>query len=178
MLFSAGMAINSLHFAFLNTTTVDNLSIGSRTHHFAVYAPELSASTAGYGTTPKFTTITYPLGQASADPAYRRTFAILVTPVGDNPYRLPSLWDNFRTVMGCYWYDWFLPIKHSPCNSHNVHHLGDDDGNGAFSSMYEINPAFQLVMEEAGLELLRRKQKRRRRSYSSNAGDRGSRHDT
>lgn len=48
-----------------------------------------------------------------------RTFAILetLTP-GDNPWDLGSALLNWETVMGEHFFDWFLPMKRSPCCNH------------------------------------------------------------
>lgn len=139
MLFSAGMSINTLHFAFLNTTTVDNLALGTRTQHFAVYSPNLASITGGYNNTPGFGTITYPLPATPCEPSARRTFAIVQTPVGTNAYRLPSMWANFRTVMGDHWYDWLLPVRSSPCCSHRKN--GEKGG-----SMYVLGPVLERMI--------------------------------
>ena len=150
MLFSAGMAINSLHFACINSTTVDNLALSSRAQHFAVYSSKLSGNNGGYDTTPQFGTVTYPLPSNHAPPTPRRTFAILASPAGANAYRLSSLWTNLGTVMGYSPSDWFLPLKRSPCCMHGPLQQ-DDIESGSRSSMYVLGPAFDQMKLSAGL---------------------------
>lgn len=55
--------------------------------------------------------------QASRDLGATRTFAILTTNDGDNPWDLGSYIANFKTVMGNSVMDWFLPTT-SPCSIH------------------------------------------------------------
>jgi palmitoyltransferase len=52
------------------------------------------------------------------DQQAKRTFAILTTNPGDNPWDLESRLLNFKTVMGTKAWDWFLPIRESPCCNH------------------------------------------------------------
>ncbi|TAQ83197.1 hypothetical protein B7494_g8480 [Chlorociboria aeruginascens] len=47
-----------------------------------------------------------------------RTFTVLRTDPGVNPWDLGSRLLNFKTVMGNNIVDWFLPIKRSPCCNH------------------------------------------------------------
>lgn len=44
--------------------------------------------------------------------------------------------------MGEHWYDWFLPIKHSPCSKH--------DG---LASEFELGPVVDQMRQQAGIAL-------------------------
>ncbi|KAL8998109.1 MAG: hypothetical protein Q9169_002802 [Polycauliona sp. 2 TL-2023] len=109
-LFLLGMSGSSLQFVFLNTTTIENLSRHTKVWQLAVLMPPMPAQ--NYNP-PPYRTITY--GQ---DPNNTRTFAILHSKPGENPWDL-GYFRNFKSVMGEHWYDWFLPIKPSPCAKHD-----------------------------------------------------------
>jgi hypothetical protein len=48
-----------------------------------------------------------------------RTFAILkMLELGDNPWDLGTRIANWETVMGISVWDWFLPVRRSPCCNH------------------------------------------------------------
>lgn len=47
-----------------------------------------------------------------------RTFAILSTEAGDNPWSLGSPLLNMEALMGTNLFDWLLPIQRSPCCNH------------------------------------------------------------
>lgn len=89
-----------------------------------------------------------------------RTFAILpMLDQGDNPWDLGSLLLNWETVMGNNVVDWFLPIRRSPCCSHE-----DAD------SQFRVGPWVDLLKSSVGfvvprpeVPVLRRKRRRRRR---------------
>ena len=91
-------------------------------------------------------TVTYPLaGMLPTDrpplPApTSRTFAILETPPGLNPWDLGSSSWNLAAVLGYRWYDWFLPFRHSPCCDHQSR-----------VSFYAMGPQFVDFLEEVGL---------------------------
>jgi len=189
--FTFSMAYHSLYAAYLNSTTVDNLSRLTKVYHFAVLIPEnaslLTPPRAAIDDSddeqfpahptsmpraepvyrPPYRTITYPRTQSggvtftSHEPV--RTFAILATPAGTNPYLLPTASENFKTVMGERWIDWLLPIRHSPCW---------DDGHGYASGerkdedaemggrqrriMYKMGPVVDDMIARGGLPPLRR----------------------
>jgi palmitoyltransferase len=131
-LFCLGMSCSSLHFAFTNLTTVENLSKKTKSHLLAVQLP------AGYKMPDDgqpHPTITYPLegptphetinGTSGGNPTNsekrdalaRKTFAILQLAPGLNPWDLG--WKkNFTSVMGHKPWDWLLPIKRSPLTVH------------------------------------------------------------
>ncbi|TGJ80303.1 hypothetical protein E0Z10_g8462 [Xylaria hypoxylon] len=57
------------------------------------------------------------LPASSRDDLAKRTFAILETGPGENPWDLGP-WRNWQSVMGTNPVDWVLPIRHSPCADH------------------------------------------------------------
>ena len=89
-------------------------------------------------------TITYPLQLPTDRPPLPapefRTFAILETLPGMQPWDLgrPSL--NFRAVFGRHPHDWLLPIRRSPCCDHS-----------SLVSQYPLGPDFADLLVEAGL---------------------------
>ena len=89
-------------------------------------------------------TITYPLYLPTDRPPLPapqpRTFAILETLPGMNPWDLGSRWMNFKAVMGNQLHDWLLPVRHSPCCDHT-----------STVSQYPLGPDFQELLIEAGL---------------------------
>ncbi|KAL9595319.1 MAG: hypothetical protein Q9219_006515 [cf. Caloplaca sp. 3 TL-2023] len=115
------MSGSSLQFVFQNTTTIENLSRRTKVWQLAVHMPNPPQSS----DPPPFRVVTY--GQPSPDthdptssdrPSNLRTFAILHSRPGENPFDL-GYFRNFKSVMGDRWYDWLLPIKHSPCTGHD-----------------------------------------------------------
>lgn len=44
--------------------------------------------------------------------------------------------------MGEHWYDWFLPIRHSPCSRHD-----------SLESQFELGPVVDKMRQEAGIAL-------------------------
>ena len=73
--------------------------------------------------------------------------------------------------MGEHWYDWFLPIRYSPCSRH-------DSG----ESQFELGPVVDRMRQEAGIALPhgegekphRSRRKRGGRRRETEAGDDGS----
>ena len=137
VIFTLGMTLSSGKLIFDNITSVDVLN-KNRQYHLAVRVPLDSPSTTEYWT------ITYPLlrpasltqgadGQplAPRDARARRTFAILRTQPGVNPWDLGA-WRNFKSVMGNSVLEWLLPIRHSPCCNHE-----------SAESEYEFGPVIQ-----------------------------------
>lgn len=162
------MTGSSLQFAIQNTTTIENLSRKTIVWTFALYMPRYPEKTPGYRT------ISYSAGATSEGPNAHtdhpshevRTFAILYTKPGENPFDLGP-YKNFMSVMGDHWYDWLLPIRYSPCCDH-------DRQEGQFA----MGPVVQRMRREAGIELpeevddekpqRRRRHRRRRRRHSHN----------
>jgi palmitoyltransferase len=139
-LFTALMTMTSWNYIFTNSTNVDMLGAKSKVYQLAVRVPR------GSQATDKYHTVTYPLsntgervengavtasqvhpGVAAGAPAQSppgrdalaaRTFAILKTEPGENPWDL-GLWQNWQYIMGENVLDWFLPIRRSPCVNHD-----------------------------------------------------------
>ena len=152
-LFTFGMVMTCVRFLVENITNVDMVK-KRQVYTLAVRIPHNTAPS------PKYRTITYPLpnepappmayglnGQAdgTGDPVSTRdhqatkTFAILSTEPGENPWDL-GYWRNFKTVMGGNIVEWLLPIKHSPCCNH------DDP-----RSMYELGPLITTLKRRYGI---------------------------
>ena len=148
------MSLSSLQFVLLNTTSVENLSRKVKIWTLAVYIPRNVQLPAHK----PFQTITYPLTPstqgASVDPP--RTFAILHSKVGENPFDLGP-WGNFKDIMGTNVLDWLFPLRYSPCCDH-------EHGESAFA----LGPVVQRMREEAGIAVPRgEKEKKRRRQRHS-----------
>ena len=165
------MTGSSLQFAIVNTTTIENLSRKTIVWTLALYMHKLPEATPG------FRTISYSAGLTSEEsnthtdhPSREvRTFAILYTKPGENPFDLGP-YRNFVSVFGDYWYDWILPIRYSPCCNH-------DRQEGEFA----MGPVVQRMRREAGIEFPeevdekshRRRRHRRRRRHSHSTGIKG-----
>ncbi|KAI2637658.1 zf-DHHC-domain-containing protein [Hypomontagnella submonticulosa] len=142
-LFTFLMTMTSMRYIFENMTNVDMLGSRSKVYQLAVRVPR------GTKSTDRFTTVTYPLprpaesnngwsnGSAqrgvvesnssitqtqspSRDDLATRTFAILKTEPGENPWD-EGYWRNWQTVMGTNPLDWILPFRRSPCVNHESH---------------------------------------------------------
>ncbi|KAI8950414.1 DHHC palmitoyltransferase-domain-containing protein [Xylaria longipes] len=140
-LFSFLMTVTSARYIFLNMTNVDILAFHQKVYHLAVRVPRGTRSD-------RFGVVVYPLTKpqtgssdrktgvsslglkdqdarkqagdltaTSRDDLATRTFAILETNPGENPWDLGP-WRNWQSVMGSNPLDWLLPIRHSPCTSH------------------------------------------------------------
>ncbi|KAL9025966.1 MAG: hypothetical protein Q9196_005296, partial [Gyalolechia fulgens] len=136
------MSGSSLQFVFQNTTTIENLSRRTKVWQMAIYMPSPPQGT----NPPPFRTVTF--GQPPPDsqdpaqtvqPSNPRTFAILHSRPGENPWDL-GYFRNFKSVMGDHWYDWILPIKHSPCARHDV-----------VDCEFETGPVVERMKREAGI---------------------------
>lgn len=144
-------------------TNVDALSSRSKVYQLAVHVPRGTVST------DKFSVVTYPLpkldeqlngrsngvvengngasgagiesgvGSATRDDLATRTFAILKTEPGENPWNV-GVWRNWQTVMGTNIFDWFLPVQRSPCATHESH-----------ESFYPMGHALADVLARYGL---------------------------
>ncbi|PNS19059.1 hypothetical protein CAC42_1795 [Sphaceloma murrayae] len=164
LLFTGGLAGKSVQDLCMGLTTVDAIDYAKRTVFVAVKLkrgqkpPAMAEGRPGDGKrqrnidVPWQGTIAYPFytkGHQGERP--RETFAILCTPPGLNPWNLGA-GGNWKSVMGERWYDWFLPIKMSPCCNHEN-----------LESMYPLGPAFQELLIDAGIEEAPREEARRRR---------------
>ena len=129
-LFTLGMSLTSGKYVFENITNIDALRHGY-VYHIAVRLPRNAT-----GSMFDYPTVTYPLpiiddsdsgvnvvvangnGSSARDRRAKRTFAILKTQPGENPFDLGP-WNNWKSVMGNSVWEWMLPIKHSPCCRHD-----------------------------------------------------------
>ena len=124
------MFLNSFNLALRNLTTIESLDKRYRTYFLAI---SISVDTLRRAEQSQIHTVTYPFlprdsagnGSARREKTSRailhepRTFAIVETKPGDNPWDL-GFSANVRSVMGDSWYDWLLPLKYSPsCDHHN-----------------------------------------------------------
>ena len=140
------MTSTTTQFILRNTTTIDNLSAASKVYQIAIFDPHTRtsvsrdsayASTTTERSTPTLDRPSSQMPQSNvtvkrltfpdSDPALanlgmtsRRTFVIAKTVPGENPWRLERRIDNFKEVMGERVWDWFLPIKYSPCFTRNT----------------------------------------------------------
>ena len=147
LLFSFGITSSSVQLAMTNLTTVENLTKNTKVWYIAVLIPRPELSPPA-GQPPKFMTITYPrppeeqlilqqhggyvppaadtpsdnpMRSSSRAPSHYippRTFAILETRKGENPFDLGRL-ENLKQVLGYNCLDWILPWKRSPCADHS-----------------------------------------------------------
>jgi palmitoyltransferase len=134
-LFTAGMVFTTSKNILLNSTSVEDLSRTVKKWSLAVHLPNPPPSSQ-----PRpYQTITFPGHSASAaHGTSQRTFAILYSQPGDNPFDLGP-YNNFTSVMGYRPWDWILPLKHSPCCNHG----GESD--------WPLGPVYDKMRKEAGL---------------------------
>lgn len=160
------MAASSIQLTLINCTTVENLTRKTHVWHLAARVPESYQPPFDNARreSPYYTplrTITYPLPQwklpATASSAGThaptspngpvakrttptpRTFVVLTSKPGENPWDLGPL-ENTKQVLGFRWWDWLLPLKHSPCCNHESR-----------ESLYALGPAVDRMRKEAGL---------------------------
>ena len=94
-----------------------------------------------------------------------RTFAILHTLPGDNPWDLGYL-GNLKSVLGDHIYDWFLPLKFSPATDHE-----------RYGSEFEFGHVVKKLRHDYGIVWdedrhdERRRHRRRRRSIRRTKGE-------
>ena len=174
-IFSLGMSASSIQLVLLNVTTIENLSRRTIVWDLAVYMPEAPEQPA------TFPTISFGTEQAANPlvggnsvplPGAIKTYAILHSKPGENPWDLGAF-RNFKSVMGEHWYDWFLPIKKSPCCDHSSEEC-----------QYEVGSTVERMRREAGInapgqeeesdtekEDRRRSRRKRRRRRRTPRGD-------
>lgn len=152
------MTGSSLNFLWLNSSTIENLSRRTKVWQLAVHIPRPLDSAAAT----RLPTIAYPLVSPNSPPEqapHGKVFAILRSKPGENPWDRGAL-ENIRSVMGKHWYDWILPIKHSPCCNHERE-----------DSQFALGPVVDRMRTEAGLihpqEPVSADAKRRRRRKRS-----------
>lgn len=141
-LFSFLMSVTSIRYILLNMTNVDILAFHQKVYQLAVRVPRgtmsdsfgvivypLTKLRAGPGDKKRDNNSPNPkdrrseehidgLPAATRDDLATRTFAILATRPGENPWDLGP-WRNWQSVMGTNPLDWVLPIRHSPCTNHD-----------------------------------------------------------
>ncbi|KAI1276391.1 DHHC palmitoyltransferase-domain-containing protein [Xylaria sp. FL0933] len=162
-LFAFLMTATSARYIVKNMTNVDILSFRQKVYHLAVRVPRGTRSD-------RFSVIVYPLRKPetglsdrkgairrstpngrepdeqtdtmpanSRDDLATRTFAILQTAPGENPWDLGP-WRNWKSVMGTNPLDWVLPIRHSPCATHE-----------SSESLYPMDPILDQLRARYGL---------------------------
>jgi palmitoyltransferase len=142
-LFTLTMTLSSIRYILINLTTVDYVKSKNVVHQLAIRVPR--------GTPPgqKYNVITYPLPMSSStsdalgqtatrefsarDQLATRTFAIVKTEKGENPWDL-GYYRNWRSVMGDNFIDWLLPFNESPCAKYENN-----------ESFYEMGPLYQRL---------------------------------
>nr|CDN30000.1 Putative palmitoyltransferase [Podospora anserina] len=141
-LFTFTMTATSIRYAIVNLTNVDYLKSKNTVHQLAIRVPR------GTQGTPKYSVITYPLPKRSGpghdedpprDQLATRTFAIVKTEMGENPWDLGP-YRNWQSIMGNNPVDWLLPIKPSPCAVYENN-----------ESFYEMGPLYEQLRERFGL---------------------------
>ncbi|RYO77679.1 hypothetical protein DL766_008909 [Monosporascus sp. MC13-8B] len=164
-IFNFLMTVTSMRYVFLNMTNVDMLGARRKVHQLAVRVPHGPRSTDSFTTVtyplpklelgingeanrrsrPRATDNSGPGGRANGaspdprDDLATRTFAILKTEPGENPWHL-GYWENWKSVMGTNFIDWLLPIRKSPCANHE---------NG--ESFYPMGPVLVDIRARYGL---------------------------
>ncbi|AEO64994.1 uncharacterized protein THITE_2111458 [Thermothielavioides terrestris NRRL 8126] len=149
-LFTLTMTLTSIRYILLNLTTVDYLKSKNVVHQLAIRVPRGTPRGQNYNV------ITYPLpiSTTSPDPSRQtatyevssardqlatRTFAIVRTEMGENPWDL-GYYRNWKSVMGDNLIEWLLPIHESPCATHESN-----------ESFYEMGPLYQRLRARFGL---------------------------
>lgn len=130
-IFASALTMTASHHILKNLTNVDYLKTKNMVYQLAIRVPR--------GTPPGFdyTVINYPLPKletatssphssnrpplneptSSRDLLATRTFAVVRTEKGENPWDL-GLYRNWKSVMGNNIIDWFLPINLPPSESY------------------------------------------------------------
>ncbi|KAH6628702.1 DHHC palmitoyltransferase-domain-containing protein [Chaetomium tenue] len=141
-LFTFTMTATSMRYILVNLTTIDYLKSKNVVHQLAIRVPQGTRPSQSYNVVtyplPKSTDTTKPTLQTitteSSSPRDQlaiRTFAIVKTEMGENPWNL-GYYRNWKSVMGDNLIDWLLPIEGSPCSRY-------EDG----ESFYEMGPLYQ-----------------------------------
>ena len=129
------MTGSSVQLTLINSTTVENLTRKVKVWQLAVHVPNsVHGRQHGRGLMPP-TNDNGPM----QDLAPSRTFAMLSTLPGENPWDLGA-YGNWKSVMGESIVDWFLPIKRSPCSKHD-----------AVESAFALGPVVDRLRREHGL---------------------------
>lgn len=184
-LFSAGMFMSSGQFAVINSTTIEHLDRKTKVWNLAVYTNQrvlqeihekgIPLQLISYPR-PREENLAYlaqnearntdqardePGGSSGPTPTGHRTFAILETAPGRNPFDLGAF-NNFTDIMGTTIWEWLLPIKPSPCLKH------DDP-----TSLYKLGPVVDELKASTGVTAwnVQTPHKRRRRRRKSRHRD-------
>lgn len=148
-LFTLTMTATSVRYILINLTAVDYLK-SKNVHHLAIRVPRDTSQGRDYRV------ITYPLpkpsnasglsGQTAAnessslrDQLATRTFAVVTTKPGENPWDL-GYYRNWTSVMGGNIIDWLFPFNQSPCSSYENN-----------ESFYEMGPLCHQLRTRFGL---------------------------
>lgn len=141
-LFTFGMTSISLRYIFVNLTNVEILREKTMVLQLAVRVPNDTESS------PDLHIVSYPLPEAgrasnsgisarqegpsaARDRLATRRFAVVRTQMGENPWDL-GVYANWKSVMGTNVLDWLMPIRDSPCVSH------EDN-----TSFYKMGPLYK-----------------------------------
>ena len=135
------MSGSSLQFAILNSTTIENLSRKNVVWTLAVYMPKPPEGSPGFRTISVAAPPISPTSRSNTTESTDtiRTFAILHTKPGENPFDLGPF-QNFKSVMGNCWHEWILPLAYSPCCDHN-----------RIEGQFAMGPVVQRMRKEAGI---------------------------
>ncbi|KAI5867660.1 zf-DHHC-domain-containing protein [Durotheca rogersii] len=178
-LFTSLMTITSTRYIIYNMTNVDILGYHSKVYQLAVYVPRGTESTDRYSTVtyplprpgesansrsnsaagPRNTESGSSFGirpshsrPTARDDLATRTFAILKTEPGENPWDLGA-WQNWQAVMGVRVLDWFLPFRRSPCVNHESHASFYPMGHVLDDIRARYNLPDTAINDGAGLEM-------------------------
>ncbi|KAI1379710.1 zf-DHHC-domain-containing protein [Hypoxylon crocopeplum] len=177
-LFTFLMTVTSMRYIFLNMTNVDVLGARSKVYQLAVRVPRGTESTDKFtvvtyplsspsrvmngstnGTAGPGTAESHGSGAQSnqsrpsaRDDLATRTFAILKTEPGENPWDL-GIWGNWQGVMGTNVLDWILPFRRSPCVSHESHDSFYPMGRVLADVLARYNLTDLAIKDGAGLEM-------------------------
>lgn len=187
------MSGTSLQLASTNVTTIENINRYSKIWNLAIYIPphqlqrifnpDNTDNNDKSQWAQTFRTVTYPLqpvdpsspqaNNPSTIPSTNdaakvsRTFAILTTQPGENPFDLGDPIENLKQVMGYTLLDWILPFKVSPCVDHSSQ-----------ESAYPLGPVVERLKRDAGLSVTvdnkeRTHRRRRHRKWKKRRTDKG-----
>jgi palmitoyltransferase len=176
--FASVMTITSIRYVFLNMTNVDMLGYESKVYQLAVLVGRGTRSNDNFstityplprielgingeanhrpvpgteeGNTPGLRPHTS--HQRSRDNLAIRTFAILRTESGENPWDI-GYWNNWKAVMGNNIFDWMLPLRKSPCVNHESHEGFYPMGHVLTELRRRYGLADPSVSEESALEM-------------------------
>jgi palmitoyltransferase len=164
-LFTVSMTLATARYIFINQTNVDVLKGKSMVHQLAIRVPRDTPPSTEY------VLITYPLpkhdangasnsaspsstktssqpAQLERDQLATRTFAVVKTRMGENPWDL-GWYSNWTSIMGNTIWEWVLPLHQSPC-------VGAENN----ISFYEMGTLYPALRRRFGLPDLRHSRRR------------------